>query len=628
MKNEFGYFKILVYRLLLVLALFELNRFLFILFNLHFFSKYPSFELISTFWYGILFDISAILYLNSIFIIISVLPFQFREYSPLKTFIKILFFIVNSLAIMFNIVDCEYFKFTNKRTGVELFKPENEAGSMLGSYLRDYWHLLLIFIAFVIVLVFLFNKIKQKRFPAYTLKSYLYQFLIFMGTMGLFLVGGRGGFQLKPIRPFDAARFVEAPLIPVVVNTPFNMIFTAQNLSMGETRFMTDEEAVKLYNPVHYPDSGKTFIKKNVVIIILESFGKEVVGFYNQNKGYTPFLDSICRNSLVFMDAYANDKSSNKGVPCVLASIPSWMEVPYLNSNYQSNRLNSSGELLKSKGYFTAFFHGARNGTMAFDNFISVCEFGAYYGLNEYPYKSDFDGNWGIYDEPYLQYVAKSLNDLKKPFCISVFTLSSHHPYNLPEKYKGKFKGGPHPIHKTIEYADNALKRFFETASKMPWFKNTIFVITADHSTENRNSYYQTMPGRYAIPLIFYAGDGSMKGKKYGAVQQIDIMPSVLSYLGYDKPYFAFGNDIFKAENNIGVTQFNEGIWQYIKLPYILHFDGTTTIGFYNYQKDPYLLYNLISQKNSEMYKMEMELKAIIQTYTSKLNQNRTHIDQ
>lgn len=632
MKKEFIHFTTLIYRIFLVIVIFEISRLLFILFNSGFFSKFSTGEILSVFWYGLLFDISAVLYLNSLFILISVLPVKFRELKPVKLIMKILFFIVNGIAIVFNIIDCEYYKFTNKRTGIDFFRTDNEVDKIIWNYLLDYWYLLLIIIALIILMIYLYNRKKIRIIPAYTLKSYLIQVFIFILTIGLFITGGRGGFNLKPIRPFDAARFVQTPLIPAVLNTPFTMIFTAQNFSVTKKNFMPDKEAIKLYNPIHYKHPEWVYKEgENVFIIILESFGQEVIGFYNHGKGYTPFLDSICRQSMVFKDAFANDKSSNKAIPCILAGMPSWMDVPYINSNYQGNQLNSLGELLKTKGYTSAFFHGARNGSMALDNFVSICNFGSYYGMNEYPYKTDYDGKWGIFDEPYLQYVASTVNGFREPFCCAVFTLSSHHPYLVPDKYKSKFKGGPHPIHKSIEYADYALGEFFKKASGMKWFRNTLFVITADHSAENLNPYYQTMPGRYLIPLIFYRSDGDFA--KHGfmnlmTVQQIDIMPTVLSLLGYDKPYFSFGEDFLFDSKKKGAIQYDNGVWQYIKFPYILHFNGSSVVGFYNYPDDPFLKSNLKSKKMDKMARMETELKAVIQTYYRDLIDNKTHIDQ
>jgi phosphoglycerol transferase MdoB-like AlkP superfamily enzyme len=211
-----------------------------------------------------------------------------------------------------------------------------------------------------------------------------------------------------------------------------------------EYNFMTDAEAKKLFDPVHIPRPGiKTLNRENVMIIILESFGKEYIGYFNKGKGYTPFLDTLFTKSLVFKYSYANGKRSIDAMPAVLASIPALMSVPYVNTSYQSNNISSIGKLLNKEGYYTAYFHGGRNGTMAFDNFINVSGFGKYYGMNEYPDKSDFDGGWGISDEPFEQFMVREISRNKQPFCVALFTLSSHQPYHFPAKYKKQIQGRP-----------------------------------------------------------------------------------------------------------------------------------------------------------------------------------------
>lgn len=112
---------------------------------------------------------------------------------------------------------------------------------------------------------------------------------------------------------------------------------------------------------------------------------------------------------------------------------------------------------------------------MGFDNFSKAAGIDNYIGQNEYVgNKADFDGSWGIYDEPYLQYIANYLDTVKSPFFAGIFTLSSHHPYKIPNEYSGKFPKGNIPILESIGYADYALQQFFDRISKSDWYKNTL----------------------------------------------------------------------------------------------------------------------------------------------------------
>ncbi len=136
------------------------------------------------------------------------------------------------------------------------------------------------------------------------------------------------------------------------------------------------------------------------------------------------------QQGLTFTNAFANGKRSIEALPSILSSLPAIMDNAFVTSLYSSNPIESLAAILKNKGYQTSFFHGGKNGTMGFDNFTKLVGIDAYFGLNEYPNEEDYDGNWGIYDEPYLQYFCNQISLMKEPFFTSVFTLSSHHPYS------------------------------------------------------------------------------------------------------------------------------------------------------------------------------------------------------
>ena len=270
--------------------------------------------------------------------------------------------------------------------------------------------------------------------------------------------------------------------------------------------------------------------------------------------------------------------------------------------------------LLGKEGYETAFFHGAQNGSMGFQAFARKTGFQKYYGRTEYEAAKgtdDFDGTWAIWDEPFLQYYAEEMSRMKEPFMTAVFTASSHHPFEIPEKYKTVFPEGPLEIHKCIRYTDMAIGKFFETARRQKWFENTIFVLTSDHTNMSDHKEYQTDLGGFCSPIIIYdpqKPEGEIQDK---IAQQIDIMPTVLGLLGYQKPYLAFGIDVLNtpAEDTWAVNYLN-GVYQYVKHGEVIQFDGKIF-------KD--------EKVRSEKVKgeMERELKAIIQQYMERMTQDR-----
>ena len=122
---------------------------------------------------------------------------------------------------------------------------------------------------------------------------------------------------------------------------------------------------------------------------------------------------------------------------------------------------------------------------MGFDHFAKgLPDMTAISVAREYGHDEDFDGNWGIYDGPFLQRAVHEMDRLKEPFLSTIFTLSSHHPYSIPPAIKSQFPEGPLPIHASVRYTDACLRDFFTTAARSTWYSNTVFIITADHTAE------------------------------------------------------------------------------------------------------------------------------------------------
>ena len=261
---------------------------------------------------------------------------------------------------------------------------------------------------------------------------------------------------------------------------------------------------------------------------------------------------------------------------------------------------------------------------MGFDEFCNIAGIQHYYGLNEYVGPKAFDGNWGIYDEEFLQYYAKELDKLPKPFFSTVFTLSSHHPYSIPAKYKNMFLNSPNELVRAIRYADYALGKFFQTISKAPWYKNTLFIFSADHTAKEQSELYGTRAGIFRIPIVyFHPGDTTLHGVSARITQQADIMPSLMDYLGINTPFVAFGSSIFSNKDNGYAVNFLGGIYQYFQGNYMLSFDGEKTIGLYDISKDKLLKNNLLKDSRDIAAPMETKLKAMIQQYNYRLLNNK-----
>ena len=627
-------FVVLAYRILLSMFLFSLCRIGFFLFNYKMFPGVSIIQLITILKGGLTFDISAVVYINMLFILLHIIPLEVRYKELYQVILKYIFFIANGIAIAMNGMDFVYYRFVDKRATADVFQTfehETNNGKLFFKFLIDYWPATLFTIFAWFLMVYLYNKVKTERpRPVNKIGYYAINILMIPLVIALVIGAARGGYKhsTRPITISNAARYVDTPRdVAIVLNTPFSILRTFGKKPLVKYKFFNDEKLNELYNPLHIPLKVKPFTNENVVIIILESFAREYIGSLNRSleggkyEGYTPFIDSLINVSLTFDVSIANGKKSIDAMPSVLASVPS-LETPYTISHYANNQINGLAELLKRKGYYSAYFHGAPNGSMGFDSFTKMAGFDDYIGLNQYPDKADFDGIWGVWDEPFFKFFAAKLNSFKQPFLASIFSVSSHHPFKVPEKYTGKFKKGPAPILEVVGYTDFALRELFNEICKSPWFKNTLFVITADHTNESIHKEFQNNFGSYCVPIIFFKPGSDLKGIKHRIAQQIDIMPTVLNYLNYDEEYIAFGNNLLDDSYESFAFNTNGSTYNLYMKDHILEMIDNKPVGLFDYKNDLFLENSLIGKEPELEKQMEEKLKAIIQTYNSRLIDN------
>jgi phosphoglycerol transferase MdoB-like AlkP superfamily enzyme len=615
-------------RLLLVMGFLTLTRLVFYIFNHELYSGLSFFQVILHFIYGLRFDLATVALFNLVFVLFSVLPAPLVSKSWYQLVLKILFLVVNTFVLALNMIDVKFYEFEGKRLGADFFTKEwlgNDFIALLPEFIKDYWFLFLFFALFIYVFTRLYPNQKEEAKPEKRFSALKLGLQLLIGSVVLFfmIILGRGGFQLKPIGVIAAVKYTSPEYTGLVLNSPFTVVKTWGRKVLPNPNYFDSQQLDSIFNPEIKLNHKQKFRNKNVVIIILESFGREYSGFLNNNQGFTPNLDSIMQQGLTFTQAFANGKRSIEALPSILSSLPAIMDNAFVTSLYSSNHIESLAAILKNKGYQTSFFHGGKNGTMGFDNFTKLAGIDAYFGMNEYPNEEDYDGNWGIYDEPYLQYFCKQISQMKEPFFTSVFTLSSHHPYSIPEKYAGKFPKGNLINLESIGYADFALKRFFETAEKQPWYKNTLFVLTADHTAQAEADFYKTNVGKYAVPLVFFApGDKKLNGLSERICQQTDIFPSVLDYLRYSEPFVAFGTSVFRNTPEGFAIAYSNGLYQLVYDNYAIHFNGNKVVSIDTLLVQPLNPLPALDSVVVETQAGEQLLKGIIQQFNVRMEEN------
>lgn len=585
-------------------------------------------------WNGLRFDIAGLSVLNSLFILLYFFPHGFTESKWMKSGSLYLFIITNALGLLVSIGDIVYYPYVQKRLQADTFlyltgEKGDDVYTILPIFILGNWPLILLF------LLMLFVKIKYSKrilgraihLPLHV-KDYLVATVSYLLLIGFCVLGIRGGGQMKPLDIIHASEMVPAKEVQYILNTPFTITKTLDKWSLSPVNYFPMEAYSSCELPIFVPTTKDKFEAKNVVIIIVESLSKSYLSHFN-GTSETPFLDSLFSKSIVFNNAYANAKESIQGIPAVVASIPSWQDDSYIFSQYANNQVQSIASLLKPYGYRSYFFHGAGKGSMGFDAFTASVGFDIYVAKEDYPNKDEFDGAWGIWDEPFLQYMNNQISKEKKPFVSVMFTLSNHHPYSIPAKYGNRFKIKGHPINTTVNYTDFALQQFFEKAKKEAWFNNTLFVITADHTGPN-TGVNLTNKKDMSIPIVFYQPNSSLRGERDDVANQIDVMPSILDILHYNKPYYSLGKSLFKNDCNRYSINYKGGLYHCYSKEYCYQFNGETCVGFYNINKDPLFKNNLQKDNtyNKALIEHQTYLKKQIQTFNQSMIKNTMTFDR
>ena len=599
---------------------------------------------------------------------------------------RILFVISSMTVLIFNGIDTGYSQVTAKRSGYELFDILGDDANRFAPYIIDNWYIILGLAAmgyFIYRWVPIHGQYTDINFRMRPLRG----LIATLTFAAICLLGFRGGFQLRPLRAIDASNFVQPEIAPLVTSTPLQNISTWKRNGLPNFEFdiqfpansaITSEPKTSASQHWLFDNStalspfpmsrtlGGGWVQPNIVVIVVESLARDYTGFGNGTQ-FTPYLDRLAAdpNTLYFPYCYANGTKSIEMVPSIFCGMPSLMSEFYVTSAYASNKVNNAYKL--AKGYKTAFFHGSNNGTMGFQSFLKQTGLQQYHGIDQYPsdlYQRDFDGNWGIFDEPYLQHFIRcmdTMNDGKQPVFASVFTLSSHHPYTIPEPYINKLPGTPETVQHTIAYADIALHKFFQTAATKPWFKNTVFVITGDHTSHSDKEYFYSQSGHYEVPFLIYAPGIDIKHinekpnqseefrnqqlriKKpqtftnpsrnewadiintatQKTLSQCDIIPTLWNLLGANNPRLGFGRSAFDPNYKGYSTHIDKDLYYIIQYPFVLALDQQGKVVDYHKQ----LRNNNKSQKlpleGPQFEWLRATLQCQMKEYSSRIKQNR-----
>ncbi len=647
-----GYYTATVYQLVVSVVALWLTRFPYYVYNAGEVGEISPAEWMPILWGGLRFDLCAVAYFNLLFIAMRFLPFGFVTRRRWILATNIIFGVCNAVMLALNIADVALSSFIGGRmrwsTLAGAFGDSNMVGIII-SYFHDYWWVyLLAVISIGVTLAVAYIPVISggiirvgRRWLTIALRV-----LVFIVASFVTIVCIRG--QLtelsRPLGIADAMHYGVNAKVNLILNTPFSVLRSIGKV--GEIERVVhygDNELSSMRRSVHHFSVNDTIpgvekqSGKNVMIIELESGGLMWLDSFNivegdEKRGLMPFLDSIATQSLVCRNVMATGVTSVGGTVAIFGGFPTYEPFRYVVSSYNGNVLDTPVNLLKKNGYSAKAYFGGKPGSVNIDQSLIAVGFSDVITCVDYGDYSDYDGTWGIFDHAMGAYAARDMSTLPQPFIAGWFTINAHGPFTVPTDWNADgYKSEHRTVQQSMEYTDRALRHFFNIAKEQPWFDNTVFVITGDHGCrELKHTKYDTPYIKYHIPFIVYTPDGSVKPSEVEGrvMSQIDIAPTLLHIMGYDKPFVSLGTDLFDLSRQHYALSSVNGRLMITGEKYVVMTDMKAALPdeVYDIVADQSLSTPLDGYDGEEVDSMMRWARAFMQDYTCRMIDNRMSI--
>ena len=487
--------------------------------------------------------------------------------------------ILGSVAFMASAANIPYFAYFFKNINSSIFEWFGYAGTTAGMVTGEKSYFLYIALYFACVAAYIYIMVRMRHhFDRFIANSYkknrgwapVFHFAITAATIALCVFGIRGRTGYNPIKISQAYYCDDAFLNQLGINPAFNLLTSALDDMRKENRdlhLMPYPTAISLArqslgitgkcDSMHvlrrYVDNSvdnsvnnrDTTHKKNVVVILMESMSANFLHTFGQQLQLTPTLDSLYNNSMAFTHCYSAGIHTNHGMTATLYSFPAMMFRNLMKGTVTPHR-DGIPTVLKQHGYHNMFFmtHEAQYDNMK--AFFTTNGYDDIYAQEDYP-EEEAVNSFGVSDHFLFGYALDKINRQAatgKPFFATLLTISNHPPFIIPSWFKPKSK---EPETQIVEYADWAIGDFIRKAKQQAWYKNTIFVILADHG-KIVGKVDGILPQSYNhIPLIMF-GPGVPTERVEKLATQVDVMPTILSMLGISYQYDGFGIDQTKEQ--------------------------------------------------------------------------------
>ncbi|MFT2007562.1 LTA synthase family protein [Pontibacter sp. 13R65] len=530
---------------------FLVTRAIFLLYHLPRTHTLSSKEVGQVFLNGLPLDISFAAYCSLIPFLAITISVAIPKLRAGK-FIRYYTFSIILLLTLLLAADLELYNFWGFRLDSSPLQYLNTPAELMASTAIAPWFLLaVITITTSAFFLFLFRFVFDYRTFVHIYPRLLFSAIAFLYLI-LLVIPIRGGLQQIPINQ-SIAYFSDKPFANhASLNMPWNLMHSLLKYNKEKKnpyQFMELQQAESLVAHLYAatPDSAENILrekKPNVLFIILESFTGKFVGSLGGEQGVTPNLDKLAADGINFTQMYASGDRSEKGLVSLLSGYPVQTTTSIIKNPRKSEQLPELSVVFEQHGYSTSFYHG---GELEFANIKSYLLNGGYDRLiSKFDFSSKtYNSKWGTHDHVLFNKVLQDLNTEKQPFFSTVFTLSSHEPYDIP--IPAKFPGNDFAamFRNSVYYTDWALGQFIEAAQQQPWWEHTLVVLVADHGHPLPNEDPNHVPSKFRIPFILTGGAVKEKGRQVATLgTQTDIAATLLHQLGM--PY-----DEFKWSRNL-----------------------------------------------------------------------------
>jgi|TARA_B110000305_G_scaffold207553_1_gene239146 phosphoglycerol transferase MdoB-like AlkP superfamily enzyme len=402
------------------------------------------------------------------------------------------------------------------------------------------------------------------RFSFHLKNRYYWQKpLLFFTLIALSLIPIRGGFSIIPFRlgiPINVgAVYFSSDNMAVnhaAVNTPWNFVYSIKKFSKIDSHYdlMPDHIASELFNKINgTPTKGTPYpsllniSQPNILLIVLESFTAKGVEVLGGAKAVTPHLNRLSKEGVLFSQFYASGHRSNRGIGSLFSSYPGLPYNAIIEHPFKTEKLPHLIKLIKEQDYKTAFYYG---GEIDFANFRAYFNQGK---ADKIVSKLDFDFSsnntkWGIHDDVVFDTLFNDLNKEAMPFFYTLFTLSSHEPFDIPVEPIFGSNNNENSFKSAMHYTDACLGKFIEEAKKTTWWDQTLIVVTADHGTTQINNTSNGQKETFHIPLLWLGGALAVTDTVISTIScQLDLAPTLLAQLNINHPEYVYGRNMLST---------------------------------------------------------------------------------